>query len=294
MYEPFFKPFLVKVSGIIAGGLIKDWISKKIDLKSEKLDTRNVVPKKPEEEIIEKVMRTGTSIRFESIINELFFNPCFKTIPINKVATSLGFISELSFKQYYSCTDPSFDLLDRFSLKYNINAEWLKYGIGAPFLKDRKTLQLTIDQIKEKEPYIIYFVQSKKSGKSGIILKLNEMEYHVFDNVFILNSDVGSSGRDSIVEFYRLIIECRKNFKLMKIWSYYVEETLFDNLFSGTVYPGIIDKSSNNKDVKYTYWADDLLDYKREIKHLIPSYEIHRGVEFMKVQDILRDELEAA
>ncbi len=288
------KEFIYK----IFESLFIHYLKKNVDVYLENKKTEEKINKpvilKTEQSDVKKEL-TETTKRLKTVIELLFQNEFNLKYPLSRVADSLGLKSENEFIQLLNGeTELTFEFLNSFSKKYGIDRNWLKYGENTPFFVEENQLYATgyIKIIKDVNPKNIFLVrENSKTGRTGIVLKLNTWNYKILGKSYHISSEVGGTGQIQIKGFYNFIKELNSLGFKYKIRSKIISQRLYSKLFSGYISPRILE-SNNHNEIKNSYWADDFLDFNHDYP-IAEDYERWYGCEFVKAQNILKYQLQA-
>lgn len=194
-------------------------------------------------------------------------------------------------KYFLGLEEPRTEEKEKICIYLGVNPQWLKHGKGEPF-KSQEPNELYdinyLDLIKKKSPKKIIFIRSKaEDGATCIVLQLDDFKYIYLPKTWHISGEVGSTGRDQVYSFYKLIKaiqnykETNYEFQCVSIVGNHAKKQDFDDLTNGRVYPGsMIERYNDN-------WWDDLTDIDHSW-HYAPSYEKKYGKGFIEAQEIIR------
>lgn len=276
------KAFIIKLLLALIPKLLIKLYEKNFenDTGEKKLILREVRSDQKEPEPVQEI--PSTTVRLNQAIKIVFEHFEY---PLNKIAYELGFNSETAFKYLLTSYEaPTFSFLEKFALQYGVNKDWLIYGEGTLFNIGDYQLYATgylqfISNIKPESVYLIR--ENSKTGRTGIILKLDQWNFKILGKYYHLSSEVGGTGQNQIESFYNFTRKLESAVGVTGIIGKHIDEESFSKLFNGYYSPKFLEKGS------YSYWHEHFQDYD----HKYPDakyYESWYGQEFLDAQRILR------
>ncbi|MFW5762144.1 MAG: hypothetical protein ACOCXH_14310 [Cyclobacteriaceae bacterium] len=223
----------------------------------------------------------STTIRLKQAVDIIFEHIKY---PLDKVAYELGLNSETAFKELLNGTkEPKFEFLERFALQFGVNKDWLISGEGTLFRVGEYQRYATgyLDIIINAKPESVYLIrENSETGRTGIVLKLDQWNYQVLEKYYHLSSEVGRTGQNQIKSFYNFIKKLKSR-GLTDIIGKHIDKESFSKLFNGNYSPKFLEKGS------YSYWYEHFQDYE----HKYPDSKYYGdwyGSEFLDAQRILK------
>lgn len=225
------------------------------------------------------------------------FNVCLKLMNTNRNSDPLTIawiakqlklqrISDLE-DVFLGKNEATFELIEKFSEIFGINAEWLLEGKGQPFkIKGhRKLLPLEyFDEIKSSEADGIFFVRANTiEGQTIIVLKLSEYKFMIFEKDWHISDQIGGTGQHQLLSFYELINKLIANRLAFKCYGIILEKGDFYKLQNGEIFPG---EFLNKMQLRNAWW-EDLLDFQYSFRSK-ELYKLKYGESFIRAQEVLR------
>lgn len=210
-------------------------------------------------------------------------------INLEKAGEFLGFKSVNDLKKYYlSQEEPEYDFIEFIAEKFGINAEWLKFGFGAPFKTSYPGLYRATEILWEencpKEIKEIFFAVEDEIYRRhfGVIFKLSDYRYDYCPHPFIFHADVGGSGASELFSVYSFLKELR-NRNMLPYKVYKVPTDYFQAIFRGESYAGSVVKYKTD-----TYLIEDFLDLYKSQEKKMQYIKLH-GKVLVDCQDIIKN-----
>lgn len=214
-----------------------------------------------------------------------------KEYTIEYVSSLIGLESVEELKCYLNNgIEPDDNFKQKFIEAFGVNKEWMLYGQGeCPFLSNVKIFGnnpmdiLREENLMDIEKFVIVIGEYEQRRYACIIKKKSEFCYEIYPKRYILNSDVGNSGKTKLIEFYRFVRESDK-IKKLDFNVYEATEQQFIDLYNGSIAPKKVQKFKVARD-----FVDDFLD--------LSSDSIERNSrfwdeDFQKVQNFIKEGLE--
>ena len=228
--------------------------------------------------------------RFQQYLDRL--QQVHTQLQVSQLAEEFGYEHSRFLDQLRDGTDYlSWEEIEDFCARANINATWFNHGKGKPFEPSNDCyvdLTSLLNDLPETTKCWLYIVRSGCTrGRVCFVRQDNEFALRVHDTLLHLSAVNGAGGARNLLAFYGLMGEIdsvwpgRKSSLTLPLRDY-------ERLLSGDVFPGQILLNKLN-----SYWADDF-------RQLDLSDEIHRslaashGPEFRAAQAIVRSQLERA
>lgn len=215
-----------------------------------------------------------------------------KTINLEMLGDFLGFSSVNDLKIYYlSENEPQYSFIDNVAQKLGVSSEWLRFGHGEPFKSILPTTDRALDIILSDtfaEGEKLFFVVEASNNyrrNIGIIRKRNNIKYEYYPHTYVFHADVGASGASELFRFY-LFLKKLKDKNTMPSGCYYMKSEQFYKLFSGEMYPGLIEQSNN----EYNYLLEDFINLY-QTKEKKEEYEKAYDKVFVDCQRIILDRI---
>ena len=206
---------------------------------------------------------------------------------IEYISALVGLNNVGQLKQYLnSDSEPDDDFKRRFVEVFGVNNDWMLYGRGDfPFFSNIENSYynpmdiLRNEDLKEIDSFIVVTGLYEKRRHACIIRKNSKFCYEVYCKKYILHSDVGNSGKHSLIEFYRFIREADK-IKKLDMCIYEATEKQFLDLCNGSIAPkkvkkfkvicgfisNFLDLSSESIELNARLWDEDLIEVQKLIK----------------------------
>ena len=214
-----------------------------------------------------------------------------KEYTIEYVSSLIGLTNAEQLKQYVNgVVEPEEYIKQSFVDVFGVNREWMLYGQGEyPFSSNinfygNNPMDILRNENLEKiKSFIIVIGLYEKKRHACVIRKKSEYCYEVYPSKFILYSDVGETGRDNLVEFYRFVREAER-IKKLEYSVYEATEQQFLELTNGSIAPKMarkfkvakffidkfLDLSSDSIEQDEIFWDDDLVEVQKKIKSELP------------------------
>lgn len=180
-----------------------------------------------------------------------------KEYTLEYISSLVGIKNVSELKKYvYENEEPDDCLKQKFVDIFGLNQEWMLYNQGEyPFATNLKkyTNGATIfdngamdilrnEKLSQIRQFIIVIGQYNHRNSSLIIRKTSDLCYELYPYVFDLDPDVGGTGRNKLVSFYRFLREADRIGKLAP-FVYRATEKEFSDLYKGAVAPLSVKKS---------------------------------------------------
>lgn len=263
-------------------------------LKKEELIKENLTEKKKYIDTFERdLYNTNFAKRLDYVIHIINQSCKYRNINLEYLGEFLGFESVNELMKYYKYEEePTYRFCEEIANKLGVNAEWLKNGD-----MKGKVFETCLPKIYDAEKFLIdkrtdeyefHFVINNDINKRNIIVvkKYNELKFEYYPYPIVFNSQVGASGKGSLLSLYKFLKEIAINGNEI-INVHVVTEEIFNEILEGKKYCGIIEQY-NARGLNCI--LDDFLD----IHHRYPissSYGEWYGDDFLKVQRIVADKL---
>lgn len=236
------------------------------------------------------------STRFKVLQKLLNDARCYneKEYTIEYISSLVGVKNVGEMKEYVEGDkEPDEDIKQRFVDIFGVNRDWMLFNQGdCPFASNLKKYRNGADVFDNKpmdilrnerlfdiQKFIIVIGRYEHRRSVLIIRKSSDHCYELYPKVYDLDPNVGGTGKNKLVSFYRFLREADKIRKISGI-VYEATEEQFKALYTGTVAPMIVRNYEVFKcftddflDLSYAgfertqrFWDKDLVDVKRIIQ----------------------------
>ena len=214
----------------------------------------NIINVNPSNHIISTNTTTSLFAKRFLIFQELLNNSRLygeKEYTLEYISSLVGMKNVSELKKYvYENEEPDDCLKQNFVDIFGLNQEWMLYNRGQyPFATNLKKYTngstifdsgamdiLRNEKLTQIRQFIIVIGQYNRRNSSLIIRQLSDLRYELYPYVFDLDPDVGGTGRNKLVSFYRFIREADRIGKLSS-FVYHASEQEFSDLYNGAVAP---------------------------------------------------------
>ena len=214
-----------------------------------------------------------------------------KEYTVEYISSLIGLGNAGELKKYLeSDIEPNDEFKEKFVNVFGVNRDWMLYGQGeCPFRSNIEIFDnnpmdiLREEKLKEVKSFIIVIGIYERQRHALIVRKKNAYCYELYPKMYILNSEVGGTGRHRLCEFYRFI---REAYKIQKLHYcvYNATEQQFKDLYSGRIAPKkaeqfsvekwFIEKFLNLSTVSVEqnaeFWDEDLVKVQKIVKANLP------------------------
>lgn len=270
-----------------------DEINKKVNLLNNEQSIEEMLKHKQQymDVFDHDLYNTNFAKRLDYVIHIMNQSLNYNNINLEYLGEFLGFDSVNELLKYYKYEEePTYRFCEEIASKLGVNADWLKNGDmkGNVFETRLPRIYNAEDLLKHRnnDEYKLHFMINEDKDKRNIIVvkKYNELKFEYYPNPFIFNSQVGESGKNTILSLYKFLKEITKN-EIINI--HVVDQKVFNEILEGKRYCGVIEK----------YYAQGLNCILEDFLDIFHIYDISTnygemyGKDFLKVQKIVADKL---
>lgn len=270
-----------------------DYINKRVELAQN--SPANLAIDSEVNEILSRHITYNTNFaeRLDYVIALMRFGG--RQTSVDELGEYLGYNSVNELKKHYiTQEEPDYQKIEYIADKLGVNKQWLKNGSRNVFQTELANyIYLPNNDVNEEmesfNPNAIYFVLSnERYPYIGIVMKIDNIKSVYYSHTYPFSSQVGGTGQSEIYTLYSLMQQLFGSRLSGNCFVRAIPRELFDNIFSGKVYSGIVEDFKYRKYLdKHLdgYWIEDFLHLNLDYRN---KYLEYYGEAFVECQDIVR------
>ena len=211
-----------------------------------------------------------------------------RKLNVESLGEILGLQSVNELKKYYITTEePTYEFIEMVADKLGINPKWMKAGEGNIFKSELKRLHRGMELFQESDydeiqEFIIAMLDVPYERYIVLVRRMNEVKYEYYPKALIFYRSGGGEGPSQLYSVYEMLRKLDKEFK-MPSGVYLLNETTYNNLLQGKIYPGSIKKERYEAGL-----LDDFIRLKGfDKQRFMNAY----GKTFLDAQDCVLEEI---
>lgn len=211
-----------------------------------------------------------------------------RKLNVESLGEILGLQSVNELKKYYITTEePTYEFIEMVADKLGINPKWMKAGEGNIFKSELKRLHRGMELFQESDydeiqEFIIAMLDVPYERYIVLVRRMNEVKYEYYPKALIFYRSGGCEGPSQLYSVYEMLRKLDKEFK-MPSGVYLLNETTYNNLLQGKIYPGSIKKERYEAGL-----LDDFIRLKGfDKQRFMNAY----GKTFLDAQDCVLEEI---
>lgn len=211
-----------------------------------------------------------------------------RKLNVESLGEILGLQSVNELKKYYITTEePTYEFIEMVADKLGINPKWMKAGEGNIFKSELKRLHRGMELFQESDydeiqEFIIAMLDVPYERYIVLVRRMNEVKYEYYPKALIFYRSGGGEGASQLYSVYEMLRKLDKEFK-MPSGVYLLNETTYNNLLQGKIYPGSIKKERYEAGL-----LDDFIRLKGfDKQRFMNAY----GKTFLDAQDCVLEEI---